>query len=42
MLLLPLVLRVDGIWLAIVVAETLALLVTVLFFLGKRNTYGYA
>ena len=41
-LLLPLVLRVDGIWLAIVVAETLALLVTVLFFLGKRNTYGYA
>lgn len=41
-LLLPLVLRVDGIWLAIVVAETLALLVTVLFFLGKRKTYGYA
>ena len=41
-LLLPLVLRVDGIWLAIVVAETLALLVTVRFFLGKRNTYGYA
>ena len=41
-LLLPLVLRVDGIWLAIVVAEALALLVTVRFFLGKRNTYGYA
>ena len=41
-LLLPLVLKVDGIWLAIVVAETLALLVTVSFFLRKREEYGYA
>ena len=41
-LLLPLVLRVDGIWLAIVVAETLALLVTASFFLRKREEYGYA
>ena len=41
-LLLPLVLKVDGIWLAIVVAETLALLVTVSFFLRKREHYGYA
>ena len=41
-LLLPLILQVDGIWLAIVVAETLALLVTVSFFLRKREEYGYA
>ena len=41
-MLLPLVLKVDGIWMAIVVAETLALLVTVSFFLGTREEYGYA
>jgi len=41
-LLRPLILRVDGIWLAIVAAETLALAVTVSFFLRKREHYGYA
>ena len=41
-LLLPLILQVDGIWLAIVAAETLALAVTVSFFLRKREHYGYA
>lgn len=41
-LLLPTQLKLDGIWLSIVAAETLALLVTVFFFLKKREKYGYA
>lgn len=41
-LLLPALLGIDGIWLAIVVAEALALLVTVSFFVRKRKQYHYA
>lgn len=41
-LLLPLILGVDGIWLAIVAAELLALLVTVWFLVRKRGQYHYA
>lgn len=41
-LLLPSLLEIDGIWLAIVVAETLALVVTVSFFIWKRKQYHYA
>ncbi|WNX85957.1 MATE family efflux transporter [Agathobaculum sp. NTUH-O15-33] len=41
-LLLPLVFGVDGIWLAIVAAELLALLVTVWFLARKRTKYHYA
>lgn len=41
-LLLPAQLKLDGIWLSIAAAETLALLVTVFFFLKKRKKYGYA
>lgn len=40
-LILPLILGIDGIWLAIVVAELLALIVTVLFFSTKKKRYGY-
>ncbi|WP_343209589.1 MATE family efflux transporter [Anaerolentibacter hominis] len=40
-LLLPLWLGLDGIWLAIVAAEFLALIVTVLFFAVKNKQYHY-
>ena len=39
--LLPLVLELDGIWLSIVFAETMAVLVTMVFLLAKRKKYGY-
>ena len=38
---LPILLGLDGIWLAIVVAEILALTVTSLFFAAKRKKYHY-
>lgn len=38
---LPILLGLDGIWLAIVVAEILALTVTGLFFAAKRKKYHY-
>ena len=41
-LLLPLVLGVDGIWLAITVAELLCLLVTVSCLVKLRGRYHYA
>ncbi len=41
-LLLPRVLRVDGIWWATVLAEGLSLLVTLCFFHGKKGKYHYA
>lgn len=40
-LVLPVFLGIDGIWLAIVVAEFLALCVTVAFFVKKRKVYHY-
>ena len=40
-LLLPLVLELDGIWLSIVFAETMAVLATMVFLLAKRKKYGY-
>lgn len=39
---LPLILGIDGIWLAIVVAELLALTVSVSFLIANRKKYGYA
>lgn len=41
-LILPIFLGINGIWLAIVVAELMALVVTVLFFITKRKQYHYA
>lgn len=41
-LVLPVFFGIDGIWLAIVVAELLALIVTVLFLSKKRKKYHYA
>ena len=40
-LLLPLLLGIDGIWLAILMAEILALAVTGSFLIGKRKKYNY-
>ncbi|MBQ7761237.1 MAG: MATE family efflux transporter [Clostridia bacterium] len=40
-LVLPLWLGTDGIWLSIVLSEALAVVVTVAFILGKRKKYGY-
>lgn len=40
-LIFPLFLELDGIWLSIVVAELLALVVTILFLWGKRKKYHY-
>ncbi len=40
-LVLPALLGVDGIWLAIVVAEGMALVVTVWFFIRKQGAYHY-
>lgn len=39
---LPIFLGIDGIWLAIVAAELLALIVTIIFFVVKREKYQYA
>lgn len=41
-LVLPALLGLDGVWLAIGVAEILALGVTITFFVTKRKKYGYA
>lgn len=41
-LILPIFLKIDGIWLSVTAAEFLALLVTVIFFAAKRNRYHYA
>lgn len=41
-LILPVFLGINGIWLAITVAEILALIVTVIFFVTKRKEYHYA
>ena len=40
-LIFPLFWGLDGIWLSIVLAEAMALVVTVLFFMGKRKRYQY-
>ena len=39
--LLPLVLGLDGIWLAISVAEVLTLIITVIFFITQKKRYNY-
>lgn len=41
-LVLPLLMGIDGIWLAIAVAELLALVVTVAFFITRKKRYHYA
>ena len=40
-MLLPLVLGIDGIWLSIVVAEVMAVVVTIIFMAAKRKKYNY-
>lgn len=40
-LIFPLILGMDGIWLSIVAAEFLAAIVTILFLIGKRSQYHY-
>lgn len=41
-LILPVFLKLDGIWLGVVAAEYLAAAVTVMFFVKNRRKYGYA
>ena len=40
-MLLPVIFKVDGIWLSIVVAEVMAVVVTVIFMIAKRKRYNY-
>ena len=40
-LILPAILGLNGIWLAVVAAEIMALTVTISFFIGQRNKYHY-
>jgi len=40
-MLLPLIWELDGIWISIVVAEVMAVVVTVLFVVGLRKKYHY-
>lgn len=41
-LILPLLLGLDGVWLGVVAAEVLSLAVTAFFFVNQRNKYHYA
>lgn len=41
-LVLPELLGIDGVWFAIVAAEVLALIVSIIFFIAKRKKYKYA
>lgn len=41
-LVLPELLGIDGVWFAIVAAEVLALIVSIIFFVAKRKKYKYA
>ena len=40
-LILPIFWQIDGIWISIVVAEVMAVLVTVLFWIGNKKRYHY-
>ncbi|MGL5437950.1 MAG: MATE family efflux transporter [Lachnospiraceae bacterium] len=40
-LLLPLVLGIDGIWLSVVIAELITMAITIAFFMGQKNRYQY-
>ena len=40
-LLLPLILKTDGIWISLVVAELMAAVVTLLFLMGLKKKYHY-
>ncbi len=40
-LVLPLILGLNGIWMAIIVAEAFALIITILFLVGNRKRYHY-
>ncbi len=40
-LVLPIILELDGIWFSIVVAEIMALIVSIIFFVTNKKKYGY-
>ena len=40
-LIMPIFFDLDGIWASIVVAEVMAVIITVIFMIGKRKKYGY-
>ncbi|EIA31686.1 Putative drug/sodium antiporter, partial [Candidatus Arthromitus sp. SFB-4] len=37
----PLIFGIDGIWFSVIAAEIVAVLITVLFIIGKRSKYRY-
>lgn len=41
MLVLPIIFELDGIWYAVIVAELLAVVVTGIFLVAKREKYKY-
>ena len=41
LMLLPLILGIDGVWLSVIVAEFLSITVAAIFMLAKRKKYGY-
>ena len=40
-MILPLILGINGIWMAVIVAELLALFVSLIFIIINRKKYGY-
>lgn len=40
-ILLPIIFSIDGIWLSIIASEFLALITTIIFFIGMHKKYGY-
>lgn len=40
-LILPMILKLDGVWISIVVAELMALIVTAIFYATNKKKYGY-
>ncbi len=41
-LILPMIFGLNGIWLAISAAESMAIIITIIFFVKKRKEYNYA
>jgi Na+-driven multidrug efflux pump len=40
-MILPLIIGINGIWMAVIAAELLALLVSIIFIIINRGKYGY-
>lgn len=40
-IILPILFKLDGIWFSIIVAEVMALIVTIMYYMGNKKKYGY-